>query len=414
MIDNNNTNHINKSNISLIPKRPISSNRSTVNLNNNLTDFYIEEFKNIFKKYLSNQHRKQNQPNDDTNSETESTGSNGEIYNELNNIYLKSFKNLNQFLKEDDNLKGVRLQGNKLLENISLEQFNEFFSQYGKGIEKKLKKQVLNYFYPNNNKHKLMGQKMHLTPIPIKKQIYLKNEAGKNNYKNAERAAVIMRRLEYTHGLGNKRNNEEKIYFYLLKGAALIIEEWWLKILKKRRELNLENKNRSNNESNIVNKKVNNDNNNEKQNKDIYQFRPKTIKRAFSSSLYNNNYNLNNSNKNQYQSRKPFSSKIKKNNNIELIKLNSKKNVIKNINNDINDIKKNKNKSPNKTKINYNLSEKKNRHLLPNYLINQQTTPKNLLNVINNQNSTNRIKKQSKPIIKNSKNSSFNLNKTSA
>ena len=227
----NNNSLINKKNISLIPRKPMSSNISTINIKNNLTLFYIEEFKNFFRKYVTNQRLKKKMPNEETMSDEESAGSFSEINNELNNIYLKCYKNVNQFLKENNNSKGVRLQGNKLLENISLEQFNELFSQYGEGIEKKLRKQVLNYFYPNNNKPKLMGQKMHLTPIPIKRQIFLKNEAEKNNYKNAERAAVIMRRLEYTHGLGNKKNNDEKIYFYLLKGAALIIEEWWLKIL---------------------------------------------------------------------------------------------------------------------------------------------------------------------------------------
>ena len=59
----------------------------------------------------------------------------------------------------------------------------------------------------------------------------LKNEKEKKDYKNAERAAVILRRLEYTHGLGEKINKEDKIIFYLMKGAALIIEDWWIKIV---------------------------------------------------------------------------------------------------------------------------------------------------------------------------------------
>ena len=77
---------------------------------------------------------------------------------------------------------------------------------------------------------------MNLTPIPVKRNIYLKNEKEKKDYKNAERAAVILRRLEYTHGLGDKINKEDKIIFYLMKGAALIIEDWWIKIMNDKKK----------------------------------------------------------------------------------------------------------------------------------------------------------------------------------
>ena len=63
-----------------------------------------------------------------------------------------------------------------------------------------------------------------------------KNEKEKKDYKNAERAAVILRRLEYTHGLGEKINKEDKIIFYLMKGAALIIEDWWIKIMNDKKK----------------------------------------------------------------------------------------------------------------------------------------------------------------------------------
>ena len=198
------------------------------------------------KKYLE-----LNQNNDDEISDSDSNADNLEdVYHELNNIYLKCYKNLKQFFLLNKDLKGVRLQGNKFLENISLEQFNSLFLKYGKGLEKKLKRQVLNYFYPNDNNPKLMGEDMNLTPIPIKRQIYIKNQKEKNDYKNAERAAVIMRRLEYTHGLGIKKHNDKKIYFYLMKGAVLIIEDWWIKVMKRRGNINIGNKNMDNMEIN--------------------------------------------------------------------------------------------------------------------------------------------------------------------
>ena len=207
--------------------------------------------------------------------------------NELNSIYLTNLNNLNNFLQKSKNLKGVTLRGNKLLENISLDKFNEFFREYGKSIEKKLKKHVLNYFYPHDNTPKLMGPKMNLTPIPVKRNIYIKNEKEKKDYKNAERAAVILRRLEYTHGLGDKRNHSQKIIFYLMKGAALIIEDWWIKVYNQKKKKDnystllgkIKNLNQDNN--NYINylkknKKINyRSKSTLKENKNKYQVKPK-------------------------------------------------------------------------------------------------------------------------------------------
>ena len=361
-----NNNNIN--NISLFQNSVISSNNHSSNINYNINDLYLEEFKLFFRKYVLNQRKKEIDSNH--NSEegfSDSDSCYSDIYNELNNIYLKCFKNLNQFLKENQNSKGVRLEGNKLLENISLEQFNELFSQYGKGIKKKFKTHVLNYFYPNNNKPKLMGQQMQLTPIPVKKQIYLKNQVEKKDYKNAERAAVIMRRLEYTHGLGNKKTDEEKIFFYLMKGAVLIIEDWWIKIMNKRGNFNIGNKNKykydniyNNNNNNNESSKNNYEDNNK--NKYIFQMRPKSSKRTVNYNLKNKNINNSEDNKGNNDINKIISNRIKptsteiKNNNIESNNKKNNKNIQKLIN-CISSSKKDKN--PNKNNYNYNLTEKK-------------------------------------------------------
>ena len=220
-------------NKSSVPKSSKGSNSLIKNINSNIKKVPPEEFKFFFKRY----HRNKNAKNLLIESDTDSTiGEIQENNYELNTIYIKNLNNLNNFLQKTNNLRGITLRGNKLLENISINKFNEFFKEYGKSIEKKLKKHVLNYFYPNNNRPKLMGQKMNLTPIPVKRNIYLKNEKEKKDYKNAERAAVILRRLEYTHGLGDKINKEDKIIFYLMKGAALIIEDWWIKIMNDKKK----------------------------------------------------------------------------------------------------------------------------------------------------------------------------------
>ena len=215
------------------PKKSKTSRKLISHINSNIKLLKPEEFKNFFKKY----HQNKNKSNNPSESETDSYMNDiPENKNELNSIYLTNLNNLNNFLQKSKNLKGVTLRGNKLLENISLDKFNEFFREYGKSIEKKLKKHVLNYFYPHDNTPKLMGPKMNLTPIPVKRNIYIKNEKEKKDYKNAERAAVILRRLEYTHGLGDKRNHSQKIIFYLMKGAALIIEDWWIKVYNQKKK----------------------------------------------------------------------------------------------------------------------------------------------------------------------------------
>ena len=228
--------NINNNNTSNLKLYKAASKIILKNLNSSLNNLTPEELKFFFKRY----HRSKNGIKILNVSETDSTYTElPENQNQLNAIYIHNLNSLNQFLQKQTNLRGLTLQGNRLLENISLNKFNEFFREYGKSIEKKLKKHVLNYFYPNNNQPKLMGQKMNLTPIPIKRNIYLKNEKEKKDIKNAERAAVILRRLEYTHGLSGNNNREEKVFFYLMKGAALIIEDWWINIYINKKKMRI-------------------------------------------------------------------------------------------------------------------------------------------------------------------------------
>ena len=307
--------NINNNNISNPNLYKAASKIILKNLNSSINNLTPEELKFFFKRY----HRNKNSMKILNDSETDSTITElPESQNQLNAIYIHNLNSLNQFLQKQKNLKGLTLQGNRLLENISLNKFNEFFREYGKSIEKKLKKHVLNYFYPNNNQPKLMGQKMNLTPIPIKRNIYLKNEKEKKDYKNAERAAVILRRLEYTHGLSGNNNRDEKIFFYLMKGAALIIEDWWIDIYinKKKDEdynkllgkiKNLENVSKENNERNnrfILNNKKNK--NGKKYNKDM-NYKNQALK-------YRKITPASNLNKKK--------GKLKKNNKVEVVEIN--------------------------------------------------------------------------------------------
>ena len=166
-------------------------------------------------------------------------------HHEINKYYLECQKNVKNYFLNDNNKFGLRFEGNKKLENYSLNKFNNIFNKACSAREKILQNQMLNYYYPKDNNDKLMGEKMKLTPIPSKRFDFMKNENEKNEYLKAKRSAVCMRRLEYTHGLkknnsqefgrtNNKNINNSIDFWSILKGAVLIIEDWWLKILNKR------------------------------------------------------------------------------------------------------------------------------------------------------------------------------------
>ena len=190
-----------------------------------LTSDYKDLFKNFYKRKATN--------NNDKDSNYEIT-----------NCYLKCQKNVQNYFLNDENKLGLRFEGNKNLENFSLNIFNNIFNKACSAREQILQNKILDYYYPKDNNDKLMGVNMKLTPIPVKKFIFMKNDKEKEEYLKAKRSAVCMRRLEYTHGL-RKNNSQENFNFYegnndknyflaILKGAVLIIEDWWIKILNKR------------------------------------------------------------------------------------------------------------------------------------------------------------------------------------
>ena len=171
------------------------------------------------------------------------------LYKGINNLYLKYQEDVKKYFSNDNNRFGLKFEGNKLLENYSINKFNNTFNKVCSARERILQHQILNYFYPKDNNNKLMGEKMKLTPIPSKRNSFLKNQKEKDDYTKAKRAAVCMRRLEYTHGLTKNKsqefhrnkviNTDNKIdLLSIIKGAVLVIEDWWIKILENRKDFN--------------------------------------------------------------------------------------------------------------------------------------------------------------------------------
>ena len=197
-----------------------------------IQSYSISDYKDIFKNFYKNR----NSNNNDNQKDS---------HHEINNYYLECQKNVKNYFMNEKHKFGLKFEGNKQLENYTLNKFNNIFHKACSAREQILRKQILNYYYPKDNNDKLMGEKMKLTPIPTKKLIYLKNENEKNEYLKAKRSAVCMRRLEYTHGLKKhnsqdlsrtnyKKKNDEIDFLSILKGAILIIEDWWLKILNRK------------------------------------------------------------------------------------------------------------------------------------------------------------------------------------
>ena len=207
----------------------------TINIVSNMPNS-DPEYKSLFKSYYK---RKKNNNN------------NKDSYNEINKYYLKCQNDVKKYISNDKNKLGLKLEGNKNLENYSINRFKHIFNKACSARERILQHQILNYYYPKNNNEKLMGKDMKLTPIPSKRNSFLKNQKEKEDYIKAKRAAVCMRRLEYTHGLrknnsqefedsGYKNKNNKVDFLSVLKGAILVIEDWWIKVLNNKKDLVLD------------------------------------------------------------------------------------------------------------------------------------------------------------------------------
>ena len=200
---------------------------------------------------------------------------NGNHRTYLYDIYLQSRDKYQNFFTNITNSVGLRLEGNKNYENLTLTHFKDDYIINTINISKELENNPSGYFKLLKGKElslrkQLEGETIKLTPIPFKYEGFYENKEERKKMEEIKRSAVFMRRVEYTHFKNIKiknKNNKEKEKdkekekekksmnlnhkIFILKGAILIIEDWWKKIKAKRkiRELNEKNnllKNKSN------------------------------------------------------------------------------------------------------------------------------------------------------------------------
>ena len=159
--------------------------------------------------------------------------------NFLEEMYLKYSKNLqNYFL---NNQTGLKLAGNKYFQNLTIE---KYMKQYNLTQEEFI--QLLNsgeplqhkMFSNNNFDIKLKNEQFFLTPLPNKSRQLLNTNKEKNDFLEAERAAVVMRTFEYTHGIKSKVGiyeyrklmmEQKQRLINLMLNAAQKIQRWWKK-----------------------------------------------------------------------------------------------------------------------------------------------------------------------------------------
>ena len=155
----------------------------------------------------------------------------------LQHTYLKNQENYDKFIKNKAYNRGLKLEGNKEYEGIPVEQYLNEIETYRENINDLIKHNDWYYIYPDENYNN--ANKMKLTPLPSKSRLLMNTNKEKKDFNFAERNAVMMRRVEYTHSLitNNGKNEEkkkldierEKIYL-IMKSSVLTIENWWIKM----------------------------------------------------------------------------------------------------------------------------------------------------------------------------------------
>ena len=159
--------------------------------------------------------------------------------NFLEDMYIKYSKNLQKYFLK--NQTGLKLAGNKYFQNLTVE---EYMKQHKLTKEQFIK--LLNggvpldnkLFANNKNLDKIKNEQFFLTPLPNKSRQLLNTNKEKSDFLEAERAAVVMRTFEYTHGIKSKvgiyeykkiMTEQKQNLINLMLNAAKKIQRWWKK-----------------------------------------------------------------------------------------------------------------------------------------------------------------------------------------
>ena len=177
----------------------------------------------------------------------------------IEDLYLKYSSNLENYFSKNKNK--ITLYGSKCYENESIDTFLSQVKENKAKIIQKMRNKGLFYVSPGKNRGS--NEKIILTPLPNKSRQNLVSTKEKEDFFNAERSAVVMRTVEYTHAvkadsLKNSTPDKKKVKVIqlnksakttnegedtsrqmndtmkeLLKKPVDVIQTWWLNIKKK-------------------------------------------------------------------------------------------------------------------------------------------------------------------------------------
>ena len=148
----------------------------------------------------------------------------------LESIYLSYNKNLINYIKSNPN--DLKLTGAKKYEYYPINYVFPTIDENNQALKTKFKKNNLLYTHPTVQTES--NEKIGLTPLPYKSRVLMETAKEKDDFNSAERCAVQMRMVEYTHSLKNKYANEQnkkliedkkRRLLLLLKRSAIIIQK---------------------------------------------------------------------------------------------------------------------------------------------------------------------------------------------
>ena len=151
----------------------------------------------------------------------------------LESLYLKYSNTLHSYFKL--NKKNMQLSGNKKYECVPIDIFLSEITTYNKQLISRLQQNNLLYKHPTQQV--IADEKIELTPLPNKSRLLMSTHKERSDYNSAERLAVAMRMVEYTHSLKNKkgkqtynemiREQKETLLFFI-KRSCDTIQKWYL------------------------------------------------------------------------------------------------------------------------------------------------------------------------------------------
>ena len=100
----------------------------------------------------------------------------------------------------------MQLSGNKKYECVPIDIFLSEITTYNKQLISRLQQNNLLYKHPTQQV--IADEKIELTPLPNKSRLLMSTHKERSDYNSAERLAVAMRMVEYTHSLKNKKGKQ--------------------------------------------------------------------------------------------------------------------------------------------------------------------------------------------------------------